>query len=459
MPAYKLWEIMERAETGPFIEDEDFNYKVVVPKIKEVVEKYEIKYDPDQPVPADDDMADRIWQAAVEFFLEVGALNINTHRRMIVDESELREALYHTPGRLVVGDGKDARVWENRHVEDKRTPFCIFSGDITVDEDAFLSHSMAYINEPLADGVCGPILEDTVGLKIKSGSPTEQLGVVQHAMTLRQAAKLAGRPDMFLVAVGTAQSDTGQVAVSNNEWGVRYTDGRLIGVLSEFKVDSEVLNKIVHCMHHGCSIGTLSGTIYGGYSGGSEGTAVMETSYHLLGRMIYQCDWQLSFPFHLLHTSNTSREMLWLVSMKHQALARNSKLLTLSSCFSNAGPGVEMVFREAAAHGIASTVSGGHLWEIGPARNKYRNYATPLEARLACEAGHAVALQGMSRAEANEIVLKLIATYEDRIEDADKGKSYQECYDVKTARPQPWYIDMYKKVKEEVAELGVEFPY
>ncbi len=459
MSAYKMWDIISLAETGPFIEDKDFNYKILVPKLNEVIKKYEVKYDPDHPVPSDDGMADRVWQAAIEFFVHTGVLNINTHRRMMVDESEIREALYATPGRYEVGAGKDARVWEHRQVEDKRPPFCIFSGDITVDEGDFLSHAMSYIREPLCDGLCGPILEETLGMKIKSGAPTELSGCVQHAMTLRQAAKLGGRPGMFLVAVGTAQSDQGQIAVSNDEWGVRYTDGRLIGALSEYRIDNEILNKIVHCMHHGNFIGTLTGSIYGGYAGGPEGTAIMEVGYHLIGRLIYQCDWQLSFPFHLLHTSNTSREMLWVVSMKHQALARNSKLLTLSSCFSNAGPGVEMVFREAAAHGIASTVSGAHLWEIGPARNKYRNYATALEARLACEVGHGVALQGMTRDEANEIVRKLLATYEDRVEDAEKGRPYQECYDPRTARPEPWYMDMYNKVRDEVAELGVKFPY
>ena len=43
--------------------------------------------------------------------------------------------------------------------------------------------------------------------------------------------------------------------------------------------------------------------------------------------------------------------------------------------------------------------------------------------------------------------------------DAPKGKPFQECYDARTARPMPWYLDMYQKVKSELAEMGVEFPY
>jgi methylamine--corrinoid protein Co-methyltransferase len=118
-----------------------------------------------------------------------------------------------------------------------------------------------------------------------------------------------------------------------------------------------------------------------------------------------------------------------------------------------------MVLYEAAAHGLTSTVSGGHLWETAVAHNKYRNHATPREARLACEVGHAVARQGMTRLQANEIVLKLLEIYESQIADAPKGKPFQECYDPRTARPQPWYLEMYKQVKNELGEMGVEFLY
>ncbi|MCJ7624253.1 MAG: monomethylamine:corrinoid methyltransferase, partial [Anaerolineaceae bacterium] len=199
--------------------------------------------------------------------------------------------------------------------------------------------------------------------------------------------------------------------------------------------------------------------IYGGHAGRAEGTAILETAYHLVGLTIYQANFQQSFPFHLHYTSNSGREMLWVVSMVHQAVSRNSRILSTSNGFLNAGSGTEMVLYEAAAHGLASTVSGGHLWETAVAHNKYRNYATPLEARLACEVGHAVARQQMTRVQANEIVLKLLEKYESQIAEAPKGKPFQECYDPRRAYPQPWYLEMYAVVKNELGELGVEFPY
>ena len=107
----------------------------------------------------------------------------------------------------------------------------------------------------------------------------------------------------------------------------------------------------------------------------------------------------------------------------------------------------------------ASVVSGGDLWTAAPRHNKYRNYATPLEARLACEVGHAVAGQGMTRETACEVVDKLLVQYEHQIAEAPAGKPFQECYEVMKVKPQGWYLDMYKAARDELAGLGVEFPY
>ncbi|HET6475599.1 MAG TPA: monomethylamine:corrinoid methyltransferase, partial [Thermoleophilia bacterium] len=178
MSHLKMWEIMERAAEGPYCEDDEFLYDLFLPKMQEVVSKYEIKYDPATPVPADDDLADRIWKAAVEFFLAVGVHNVDTHRRILITEDELNESLFLAPQVHQVGAGHETRWWMPREVEDERGPFCIFSPDITYDEDIFLQASMAYVQEPLADGVCGPILEESIGRTIHSGTPTEMAGVM-----------------------------------------------------------------------------------------------------------------------------------------------------------------------------------------------------------------------------------------------------------------------------------------
>ncbi|ATW27486.1 monomethylamine:corrinoid methyltransferase [Candidatus Formimonas warabiya] len=457
--AYRMWEIMERARKGPFMEQEDFIYNRIIPNMREVVKKYGIKYDPAHPIPADDDLADRVWQAAVEFFLKTGVYNQDTHRIIECTEREVKEALYAAPDHYLVGTGKEERTFGHREVEDQRPPFVIMSPDITYDEPDHLASCLAYLKEPLMDGICSPLLEEFMGMKIRAGSPVELGGCIEHAMNLRQAAKLVGRPGMFFVAVGTAESDMAQIAVSDNDWGVRTTDGRLVGTITEMMTNNAMLNKAAHYQQFGCFGGSLTGAIFGGYAGGAEGTAVLETAYHLKGLMVHQCQFQQSFPFHLQYGSNTGREMLWVVSIFSQAVARNSHLVQDSNGFANAGPGTDMLYYETAAHALASTVSGNNLWEMAPARNKHHNRGTPLECRLAAEVGHAVARQGMTRAQANEIAQKLLAKYEEQISTAPMGKTFQEMYDVRRAVAKPEFEDQYYRIKEEIAGMGIQFIY
>jgi hypothetical protein len=318
---------------------------------------------------------------------------------------------------------------------------------------------LAFLQEPLLDGFCAPILEDSMGRKISSGAPSEINGCTEHIYKMRLAAKQVGRPGVFFVAVGTAEHDSGQIGVSNNEWGVRTTDARIIGTLTEFKTADTLLNRVVHCNQYGCYSGNLTGAIYGGWCGGSEGVAVATVAYSINGLLAYGSIFNQHFPFHLNWGSNTTRELLWPIAVSGQAMARNSKLLYTSNGFSNAGPMTEMVFWETACHAMVSVVSGWHLWEMASARNKFRNRATPLEARIGMEVGHAVAGQGMTREEASEIALKMLKKYEHMAADASKGAQYQECYDVAKALPTQEHLDMYKKVKEEIASLGIEFPY
>ncbi len=455
--AYRLWEIQDRSNTGPQMDEDDFLPKLFTPKLQEIVKKYEIKCDNSNPVPVDDEMSDRIWKAGWELFREVGLYNTDTHRIIKVTDDEIKEALYMAKGQYWVGAGKDAVLWQHRKVEDTLPPFCIYSGDATCDENLHYSQCLAYLKEPLLDGFCAPILEDSMGQKIRSAGPTEINGCTQHIYNMRLAAKQTGRPGTFFVAVGTAEHDSGQIAVSNNEWGVRTTDTRILGTLTEFKTADTLLNRVVHCAQYGCYTGNLTGPIYGGWCGGSEGVAVSLVAYSLSGLCIHGAIFNQHFPFHLNWGSNTTRELLWPISMAGQAMARNSKLLYTSNGFANAGPMTEMLFYETACHALVSTVSGWHLWEMASTRNKYRNRATPMEARMGAEVGHAVARQGMTREKANEIANKLLAKYEDQAATASKGSQYQECYDVDKAIPTSEHLDMFNKVKDEIAEMGVDF--
>lgn len=64
-----FWETMDRAyNKGPLMKVEKFDMEVFK-KVTELQKKFNIQFDPQIPVPEDDDLADRVFQAGVELFL------------------------------------------------------------------------------------------------------------------------------------------------------------------------------------------------------------------------------------------------------------------------------------------------------------------------------------------------------------------------------------------------------
>jgi len=253
VPPWRLNQLLERVETGPITTERDFDLRILNKKLRSLIKEYDIKFNPEEIVPSDDSLADDLWKAAWDLYLDVGTLCLTNHRRVLFDESEIKEAMRFSSSEITVGTGMDARRMGKREIEDTRTPHCILSPDITCDEEMFMPYTIAYLQEPLADGVCAPILDTIEGIPIKSGSPMEVKGSIAHVMMFREAARRVGRPGLNLQSVGTAESDAAQIAVSNPEWGARTTDTRFVPTLSELKIDYSLLNKMVHFHQYGCS--------------------------------------------------------------------------------------------------------------------------------------------------------------------------------------------------------------
>jgi methylamine--corrinoid protein Co-methyltransferase len=121
----------------------------------------------------------------------------------------------------------------------------------------------------------------------------------------------------------------------------------------------------------------------------------------------------------------------------------------------DSGPCTEMVLQEATTYSVAGTVSGLSLMAVEVTNNKCLDHCTGMEARMAAEAGHSVARSGMKREEANELVKEVLEKYEHRIGEAPIGKSFRDCYDAETITPSKEYLEIYKTVKKELGDIGL----
>jgi len=166
---------------------------------------------------------------------------------------------------------------------------------------------------------------------------------------------------------------------------------------------------------------------------------------------------QLTFPIHYNYGCTSVRDILWANSVSAQAISRNSHFPFFILNYVAAGPMTEMCLYEIAATVINAVVSGASIEFGGVAKAVEVDHFTPMEPKLASEIAHGVI--GMTRSQGNEIVKQLLAKYEDDISNAPIGKTYEQCWDMKTKRPIQEYTQLYHKVKAELADLGVRFKY
>jgi methylamine--corrinoid protein Co-methyltransferase len=452
-----FWDVYKRSETGPFIKEQEFDRRLGT-EANRLVQEHGIRFDRDQVIPSDDGLADRVYRAGVELFLELGIFCRDTSRLIQFSGEELRWALKHAPESVTYGQGPDTRIMRHRRVEDPLPPYCLNTPvGCTVAEQRFVAMVQSYAQEPLSDTFSSAFSQTVGGRPIKSGTPQEVEAAIWNVVKLREAARAAGRPLIGIHnLISNAEKTDATLAAVQEEFGAHKNDGLAVAAIAEMKADYERMKKVVFLDHKGYNRYGLYGPIMGGYAGGPEATAVVHVAHHFLGLLAFGAQWHDGFPLHLMQGCNSTRDLLWLISVTGQALARNTHLLIGVSPFTAAGPCTEMVVFELAAIVLAATVSGLHLNLAAAARNKLPERSSGMEARIGAETAHRIAAQGITRQAANRIVTGILELYESRIPDAPQGKRFDECYDLKTVRPTQEYLDVYDRCKETLTRLGIE---
>jgi len=454
-----FWEVVRRSETGELVAERDFDRRVG--KVaKKVVKKYDIQFQPDEVIPSDDHLIDRVFDAAVEFFLEIGVYCTDTGRVLKFSRQEIFESLENAVDHIVWGEGRDQRIMHARKVEDPHPPFINFSLLGTpYPEELFLKACMSTAKEPLADTASGPSLLHTLGgVEIRSGSPAEVEAAIWDLGQRREAARRAGCPGKGLYTMlSSAEKADAFIAAARPEFGALPRDGIINGATAEMKVDNDRMKKVAFARRTTYTLGGLYGPLMGGYAGGPEGTCVALVAHHFLGLFVFEAEYHITFPLDIHQVCNTTRQMLWVVSAAHQALARNTHLLHFASSFIAAGPCTEMACYELIAYGIMATVSATAISPGASARNKYPERCTGMEGRICAEAAHAANRMGLNRKETNDLVKKILPKYEHQIPEAPMGKKFSECYDLERVEPTKEYLDIYDKVKNEVISVGLDY--
>jgi len=424
----------------------------------ELEKKYGLVPDLNNLVNTDDDLADAIFQAAVDLLSEVGVYCQDTERIIELSRDEVLAAVREAPGPCWFGEDLERKQYPVRKPDATEIKsWCHIGGGLQCSSDRIVFktvESLAAIQE--ADSIAMPVLSQIRGIAPASGSPLGQQASVRAIEITRQALRQSGRFGMPIInGIPGAGSAVETIAASAPGLGMRSTDGWIIGFMPELKISYEAMNKCAFLLNVGGRIGSQGAPILGGYCGGPAGTAITNVAYIIAGILVMKGRYHLTFPIDINQGISTTRQVLWTVGASSQAISRNISYPFHMLAYCAGGPMTESYFFESAAYLLTAIPSGASAQSPLPAKAITEDHHTPMEWRFAADM---IGLASkITRKEANEIVQKILPKYEDKLSTASIGKTYQELYDLDTNQPFNEYIEFMNRIKNELKEMGVPF--
>jgi methylamine--corrinoid protein Co-methyltransferase len=449
-----LLSVLDKSESGPYVESEEFDKKYIFEKIKDLIRKYEIEWDKDIFVPSDDSLADRVFWAGFELAKETGAYCLDTHRRMTWTEEELEWILGNTPDEVRLGMDADQATIRKR-LPDQNSPIGVAAGaiGIPVPEELFVPVMVSIAQERLVDIIDNATFLTTHGRPIRAGSPWEVVACWQEVDLSFEAIKCVGRPGIAIGCAENSPSEIGELA-SHTRGGFRPTDWHHIGMISELKVSYSDLTKAIQYARTGVVSQGFYNPILGGYAGGVEGVAIASVAGLILMRACYGVPMVNTGPSHAMLACNTHPMMLASQMLAFQALSRNTNLLVANMVRPVGGPGTKDILYEVAAHTIGSVACGiSYAYGVHSAMGNHAAHTSGLESRFLAQTAKAAI--GLSRLEANEIVGKLVSKYADNQASKPIGKPFNQVYDLRTIEPTSEWLGIYEEVRNELLTFGI----
>ena len=458
MTAKEYLELCNRSNTGEKVTKEEWDMDYIIDEVRDIVDEYGFDWDKQVIVPEEDKLLDDMFEAAKKLILRLGVYNMSTQRIIRFSEEEIEAGIRGMKRELVMGEGRDAVTLKARGIEDRQEPV-IWAGNpgCPTPESIYYEKVLSSAKEPVVDLLTCGSLVDVDGFPVKSGDPTEVVAVRRELEYLHRALEQVGRPGMGLLAAESAVTEIGDLSAAN-EKRLRPCDSHLVAMFNELIIDNGNLVRAANSLDYGMKNASLACTMVGGLGGDAPGATLVMIASILAANLICLADYHLCHPIHITDVATTARGCLWLQSVLCQSFAKNAPAIIVCDLWPSSGALTKELLYEVAANSIVVTVSGGHLEGLGSANGNEPN-GTGLEVRLMGEVGKAVARQGMTREEANGIVLKLLEKYEHvfSMPDKNKGKRFDEAYDMETVAPIPQWQAMYEEVKAELAEMGICF--
>ena len=452
----KVTEMLHRIKEGESVGTREWDNKIVPQTVRKILKKYDLlkTYNPDVPVNQDLELADRYFQAGLELAETIGIHCTDTETVVKFSRKELLDALNEAPSELKLGSGPDQVTLKARGVEDKTKPLFCTSLSIQIDEDIYPTMVEGMVRYKGIDILQGPSIDTVFGLPVFSGTPFETAAGIRESQLRTEALARAGRPGMQQMGMSSSVTEYGFMC-GFPLTSKAYSPMMGIGLQpSEIKTNYCNFHKVLTTAAFGGFLRTGCPSMIGGYSGPPEGAAVANIASDIMQFVLFGTDVSNCSMYDVRLNSACCRTGLLAMSMSVQATSRNTHTILDKIINQSAGPCTEDILYTNAAGLITTCVSGMEL-TTGPrsAGGAMKNYITPLEAYFCADVFKAAA--DLSLDKALEIVDYCLTKYEANVDDQPKGKSFYECYDVKTLTPSQEWMSIDEKVRADLRSRGL----
>ena len=476
-----LLEVAERAQKEPKMEEKEWNMGMFR-KMQELTEKHGLKVEEcEKFYEVDNAYADQLFDAALEYLSVMGVYCINTNRAIQFTEEEVKEACREAPSQITVGRDRDVRTIRQREVEDLNPRNIVVGGHSAWNEELMPLENMVreLVRIPRVDYLETFNYHRIMGREVH-GTPMIVYAARKAVERARAGIRLAGRAGLALCNYPILTTTEALIAPKDEERGLRSSDGLLLSVLPDLKVETTLLAAAIYYNEYGC-FGMNGGTggSVGGFAGGWEGAMIEGVVRNIAAWMVYHDSIQYAEGVVQMrrsswHPTEKSEEWnvwtgedktgAWCSYAMRKALRRHKNTIEMAGGGSG-GLAEDQVSVENLLHTAVSTimgtVTGGnlfYLWtpppttvkwgiEISDATLKSRIKLTDLDELLG--AIRREKLQSSDFTRDRRMLLY-----------SDPGsffESHQACYDYVNQRPTDRFLNSRREAMKYLEDHGLKF--
>ena len=454
-----LVEIADRMRNGPKMTAKDWDM-ALFRKISELVKTYDIHCpsDPTNWINTDDSLSDAAWEAAVDFVINQGCLCLDRERVIRFTEEEVKEAIRAMQKEVIMGEGKDMRVWKQHKIEGNE-PMNISPGHhapFTENLSNLIVQNFAMI--PRLDFLEGFNFPKIDGYDIY-GHPIEAYASKRQVAWLREGMRKAGRPGGAIVLYPITTAASSFLAAIDPVAGLRPTDGVLLSVLPDVKVQYDLITAALVLQSYGYFGISGSFGIAGGFAGGPEGAIIESLVKTIIAWMVYRDNLYYNGVEHFTHVSGGKRSMFpinFARSVVYQATIRNSNGIPMHWPIPVSELCTPSHLQELVLRSVEATVNGANLYVPRVSRSRMNGGQTPADAELMIEASDAALRSGIKRDEIYELFKPIITRLMEN-PTPEPGKLITECYDLQHHKPSTEYGALISEVKQEFSDCGLRW--